>query len=124
MLAIAYYLLKVIICSGILFGYYWLLLRNKIYHRYNRFYLLAVVVLSLVMPLIQINIWHTTDAPAQSIKLLQVVTGSNEYLDEIVLTARQNNFTSEQVIMLLYLVTCFIFCALFIILAKLTDRNT
>ena len=110
----AYYLLKVIICSGILFGYYWLLLRNKIYHRYNRFYLLAVVMLSLVMPLIQINIWHTTDAPAQSIKLLQVVTGSNEYLDEIVLTARQNNFTSEQVVMLLYLVTCFIFCALFI----------
>ncbi len=102
------------LCSGILFGYYWLLLRNKVYHRYNRFYLLAAVVVSLVMPLIEINIWHTADAPPQSIKLLQVVTGSNEYLDEIVLTSRQNNFTSEQLVILLYGLTCFIFCALFI----------
>jgi N-acetylmuramoyl-L-alanine amidase len=114
MLPYAYYLLKVIICSGILFGYYWLLLRNKIYHRYNRFYLLVSVVLSLTMPLIQINIWHKQDAPAQSIQLLQVMTGGNEYLDEIVLTARQNNFTTEQFIMLLYLATSFIFCVVFI----------
>ena len=102
------------LCSAILFGYYWLVLRNKIYHRYNRFYLLAAVVVSLAMPLIEINIWHTADAPPQSIKLLQVVTGSNEYLDEIVLTSRQNNFTSEQLVLLLYGLTCFIFCVLFI----------
>lgn len=102
------------LCSGILFGYYWLLLRNKVYHRYNRFYLLAAVVVSLIMPLIKINILHKADAPAQSIKLLQVVTGSNEYLDEIVLTSRQNNFTSEQLVLMLYLLTCFIFCVLFI----------
>ena len=114
MLPYAYYLLKVILCSGILFSYYWLLLRNKIYHRYNRFYLLAAVVVSLAMPLIQIDIWHKADEPAQSIKLLQVVTGSNEYLDEIVLTSRQNNFTSEQLVLLLYGLTCFIFCVLFI----------
>ena len=109
MLPFVYYLFKVIICSGILFGYYWLMLRNKIYHRYNRFYLLATVVLSMAMPLIQIDIWHKAEAPAQTIKLLQVVTGSNEYLDEIILTSRQNNFTSEQLVMLLYLLTCFIF---------------
>ena len=114
MFPFAFYLLKVIICSGILFGYYWLLLRNKIYHRYNRFYLLATVAISLFMPLIQINIWHRADAPAQSIKLLQVVTGSGEYMDEIILTARQNNFTAEQVAMLFYIITCFIFCSFFI----------
>ena len=114
MLPFAFYLLKVIICSGILFGYYWLLLRNKIYHRYNRFYLLATVALSVMMPLIQINIWHNQDTPAQSIKLLQVVTGSGEYMDEIVLTARQNNFTAEQIIQLFYIITCFIFCSFFI----------
>jgi len=102
------------LCSGILFGYYWLLLRNKVYHRYNRFYLLAALLVSLVMPLIEINIWHKADTAAQSIKLLQAVTGSNEYLDEIVLTSRQNYFTSEQLVLLLYLLTCFIFCNLFI----------
>ena len=114
MLPYAYYLLKVMLCSGILFGYYWLLLRNKVYHRYNRFYLLAALLVSLVMPLIEINIWHKADPSAQSIKLLQAVTGSNEYLDEIVLTSRQNYFTSEQLVLLLYLLTCFIFCTLFI----------
>ena len=56
MLAIAWYLLKVTICSGILLGYYWLFLRNKIFHSYNRFYLLAVIILALSVPLIQINI--------------------------------------------------------------------
>jgi len=66
------------------------------------------------MPLIEINIWHKADTASQAIKLLQVVTGSNEYLDEIVLTSTQNYFTSEQLVLLLYLLTCFIFCTLFI----------
>jgi N-acetylmuramoyl-L-alanine amidase len=114
MLPFAFYLLKVIICSGILLGYYWLMLRNKIYHRYNRFYLLATAALSLIMPLVQINIWHRVDAPAQGIKLLQVVTGSGEYLDEIILTSRRDNFTTEQFLLLLYLLTSVIFLFLFV----------
>jgi N-acetylmuramoyl-L-alanine amidase len=114
MLLFAFYLLKVIICSGVLFAYYWILLRNKIFHQYNRFYLLAAVALSLLAPLVQINIWHTAEAPAPSIKLLQVVTSSNEYLDEIVLTAHKNNFTTEQLAALLYLVTSGVFLSLFI----------
>lgn len=114
MLLFAFYLLKVIICSGVLFGYYWLLLRNKIFHQYNRFYLLAAVALSLLTPLVQINIWHYTDAPAPTIKLLQVVSSSNEYLDEIVLTAHKNNFTAEQLAALLYCLTSIVFLSLFI----------
>ena len=114
MLLFAFYIVKVIICSGILFGYYWLLLRNKIFHQYNRFYLLASIVLSLLVPLVQINILHHAAASTTTIKLLQVVTGSNEYLDEIVITARRNNFTAEQVASLLYLLTSFVFLSLFI----------
>ncbi len=114
MLLFAFYIVKVIICSGVLLGYYWLLLRNKIFHQYNRFYLLASIVLSLLAPLVQINILHNAAAPTTTIKLLQVVTGSNEYLDEIVITARRNNFTAEQVASLLYLLTSFVFLSLFI----------
>jgi N-acetylmuramoyl-L-alanine amidase len=114
MLVFAFYLLKVSICSAVLFAYYWLLLRNKIFHRYNRFYLLVAVALSLLAPLVQINIWHQAEAPAPTIKLLQVVTSSNEYLDEIVLTAHKNNFTTEQVAALIYLATCLVFLSLFI----------
>ncbi|MDB5277601.1 MAG: hypothetical protein JWR61_2556 [Ferruginibacter sp.] len=114
MLVFAFYVLKVIICSGVLFGYYWLLLRNKIFHQYNRFYLLATIVLSLLAPLVQINIQHHADAPATSITLLQVVGSSNEYLDEIVLTVRRDNFTAEQFAYLLYSLVCCVFFILFI----------
>ena len=114
MLAFAFYLLKVIICSGILFGYYWFMLRNKIFHQYNRFYLLAAVLLSLALPLIQINIWHNADQPApQSIKLLQAVN-SSEYLDEIVVIARRTNFNTEQALLLFYSITSLVFLGLFI----------
>ncbi len=120
--AFAFYLLKVIICSGILFGYYWLMLRNKIFHRYNRFFLLAVVVLSLALPLIQINIMHSADEPApKGIRLLQVVNG-NEYLDEIVIISRRNNFTTQEAILLLYSITSFIFLSI-LILALIKIRS-
>ena len=83
MLPFAYYLLKVIICSGILYGYYLLVLRNKIFHRWNRFYLLAAVVLSLVVPLIKINIFQNGDKPeTQVIHLLQVVSTGDEFVYE------------------------------------------
>ena len=50
------FLAKIFSCSGILFGYYWFFLRNKRFHHYNRFYLLAIVLLSLVFPFPDISI--------------------------------------------------------------------
>ncbi|CAN5377018.1 hypothetical protein BH11BAC3_BH11BAC3_19150 [soil metagenome] len=114
MFAFAIYLLKVIICSGILYGYYWLMLRNKVFHQYNRFYLLATVVLALVLPLIEINIWQNTNEQPQAIRLLQVVNHSGEYLDEIVIYAKQNNFTAEQGLMLFYAFTTLVFLMVFV----------
>jgi len=84
MLPIAWYLLKVVICSGILLGYYWLLLRNKIFHSYNRFYLLATIILALSVPLIQIDIWNKTEqSKSQVIQLLQVVSSGDEYVQQL-----------------------------------------
>lgn len=45
------YLLKVTLCSAVLYGYYYLALRNRPFHQWNRFYLLATVILSLLFPL-------------------------------------------------------------------------
>ena len=87
MLAFAYYLLKVIICSAVLFGYYWFFLRNKVFHAYNRFYLLVIVVLSIGLPLIKFNVFHNdTDKPTV-VKMLQVVASGDEYMDEIIIGA-------------------------------------
>lgn len=69
------YLAKVIICSGILYAYYHLALRNNRFHQWNRFYLLLCTILSLVVPLLRIPISFT---PAENDSILvytsQVVT--------------------------------------------------
>lgn len=52
------YLGKMVLCSGILLGYYWLFLRNRHFHHYNRFYLLGALVLSIVLPLFKIPVFN------------------------------------------------------------------
>ncbi len=81
MLTFAWYLLKVVLVSGILFSYYWIALRNKKFHHYNRFYLLTAIVLSWVIPILKINIWEDLQQP-QVVKLLTVVANGNLYVEE------------------------------------------
>ncbi|MBS1512209.1 MAG: N-acetylmuramoyl-L-alanine amidase [Bacteroidetes bacterium] len=91
MLSVAYYLLKVMICSGILFGYYWFLLRNKVFHRYNRFYIVAAIILSLCLPLIKISFWQQDQQQQNSmIHVLQAVSQGDAYMDNIIVTSQRN----------------------------------
>ncbi|WP_228448365.1 MULTISPECIES: hypothetical protein [unclassified Chryseobacterium] len=46
---------KVILCSGVMFLYYQLSLKDKTFHHYNRFYLLLAIVISLLLPLIKVD---------------------------------------------------------------------
>ncbi|MBP2615309.1 M56 family metallopeptidase [Chryseobacterium jejuense] len=46
---------KVIVCSGVMFLYYQLSLKDKTFHHYNRFYLLLAIVISLLLPLIKVD---------------------------------------------------------------------
>lgn len=50
------YLLKMLLCSGILYAYYRIALYNEKFHQWNRFYLLAALLLSLVVPLMEITL--------------------------------------------------------------------
>ena len=52
------YLLKCIISSGILTAYYWIVLRNKKFHYYNRFYLLSAMLVSLVIPFLNFRLFR------------------------------------------------------------------
>ncbi len=84
MLAISWYLLKVLIVSGILTGYYYLALKDKVFHKWNRFYLLFTVLLSLVLPFISIDIAPTLAAEqGTAIKMLQAVTIQDEIIVEM-----------------------------------------
>lgn len=50
----ALYLVKTLVVSAFLFGYYRLFLRDRLFHQYNRFYLLGATLASLILPLIHL----------------------------------------------------------------------
>src|SRR6476620_7523160 len=102
MIAFAYYLLKVIICSGALFLYYHIALRNKLFHQWNRFYLLISVIISLIAPILQVNIIHqSSGAPNQAIQMLQVLQSADGYLEEVTIRGHQG-VSTDQWLMIIY----------------------
>jgi len=114
MITLAWYLLKVIICSGILCGYYFLALRNKIFHRWNRFFLLASVILTLVVPVMKIDIFQKPDEDKGTvIKMLQTIN----YGDEVVIEYGRKGFhiNSELITESAYLLISAIFLTIFFI---------
>src|SRR5437868_2809195 len=114
MLPIAYYLLKVIICSGILYGYYWLALRNKVFHKYNRFYLMASVLLSVLLPLIKIDFWQQQAQQQSSvIRVLQAVSSGDEYMDNIIVTTGSNSFDMERLYPFAYMLVSLVLLVVF-----------
>ena len=76
------YILKTILISGIFLAYYWIALRDKKFHYYNRFYLLTASIMSLVIPLLKID-WFIVEKP--------VVYSSNEIVQFILPISNVNN---------------------------------
>lgn len=81
MLSTAYYFLQVVFCSAVMMGYYWLVLRDKKFHQYNRFYLMSVLLLSWIIPLIKIQWTKPVTSDAQVINFLSIVADNNAELD-------------------------------------------
>jgi len=67
MKTLLYYPVQVIICSGILYSYYHFVLRNKKFHSYNRYYLLASVVVSILIPFFNIPVYFSARADQSAI---------------------------------------------------------
>jgi hypothetical protein len=86
------FIVKLVIYAGILYGYYWVALRNKVFHSYNRFYLLSSVVLSAVLPLLSINFGSTVSVQhTPAIKILNAVSVGNDYLETIAAQGNGHN---------------------------------
>jgi hypothetical protein len=102
-------MLKVMICSGILFAYYWFFLRNKIFHGYNRFYLLASMLLSLLLPLLKIDFWQPATQTNKAIQVLQSVSVGDDYINNMVVTAQKSNWSIEQLYSMTYWLVSIIF---------------
>ena len=113
MVMLSWYLLKVVICSAILTAYYYLVLRNKVFHRWNRFYLLGSMVLSLVVPLLKINLAPTPSRdPGTVLRLLQGINAS----DAIVVEYSRHHglqWTTANIVTGLYILTTLLFLTFF-----------
>ncbi|WP_332023684.1 M56 family metallopeptidase [Kaistella sp.] len=71
------YLAKVILTSGVMFCYYRLFLKDRTFHHYNRFYLLAVLVISLLLPLLKVD-YFTVEVNSGIYMLLNKLNNINE----------------------------------------------
>ncbi len=96
------YVLKLSILSGVFVGYYWLALRNKRFHYFNRFYLLASLILSLLVPILRFD-WITNEQP--------VFMGSGESIDLIIgsTTRVTSSIGISEISLILILLICFLF---------------
>jgi TonB family protein len=56
------YLLKMVLCSGVLYAYYHVALRNNRFHQWNRYYLLLATLLPITLPLLQLPVPFTGSA--------------------------------------------------------------
>jgi TonB family protein len=108
------YLLKTVLISGLLFGYYWVFQRNKAFHRYNRWFLLGIPAVSLLLPLLRLNIpdFWSGNQDGTTIHLLGVANGNLE--EAVTVYARQgfwNGFPWESVFLAigLFVSLCFLF---------------
>src|SRR4051794_937401 len=107
---VAIYMLKMISCSGLLYAYYYFILRNRSFHQYNRYYLLSTLVLSLLLPLVKIP--YLDPSPDVGLPVFNHFNPST--LPEVILTFTKNRHegitTSSNVMILCYAI---IFCYLF-----------
>jgi hypothetical protein len=111
---LAIYLLKMIVCSALLLSYYWIALRNKRFHYYNRFYLLLCVVLSIILPLLNLQ-WFTFKSNSEkTIQLFNVIYGSGE--NEVIINGN-SSFNWQQLLpVLLFSISA---CLLFILVLRI-----
>ena len=112
MIVFAWYLLKVLIVSGILCGYYFLALKDKVFHKWNRFYLLFIIVLSLLLPFVSINLIQPPTEKGTVIKVLQAVTVQDEIVIEL---GKRNFLTTDTLIIAGYSLISLVFIAVLLL---------
>lgn len=99
------YLMKVIAISAVLYGYYFLAMRDRASHAWNRFYLVGVFVVSLLTPLLQLPATISAANPFPSVN--EVVMISERVADNITVEpAATSSFSPAALMPYLYLAVC------------------
>ncbi len=77
--------------SGLLFGYYWLFLRNRFFHGFNRFYLLSIPILSFILPALHLSLPSFWNHPSSGSPILLLGVGQGSLEEAVTIYARQQN---------------------------------
>lgn len=110
-------LLKSVICSAVLFAYYWIFLRNRHLHQYNRFFILLSVAASVLLPFLHIEwVVSSTKAPENPVFKILEIAGSSALENELV-EGSTHFFSVSQIFILLYSLVASIF--LFMMVSKI-----
>lgn len=118
MIGFAWYLLKVIICSAVFYGYYFLFLRNKKFHRWNRFYLIMAVVISVTLPVIRINPDQGfRDSVEVSAPFFTMVSNGDAYVEKIkyITAERTERISADSLFKWSYISVCLFFFLAFVL---------
>ncbi|SDD88432.1 M56 family metallopeptidase [Niabella drilacis] len=89
MKSIATYFLQMLLCSGLLYCYYLLFLKNRKLHRFNRFFLLGSLLLSLLVPFIKVPLYISITTES-NIGIQTLVKYNELLLPEVVVSSSQN----------------------------------
>lgn len=112
------YLIKTVLISALLFTYYSLFLKNRPFHRFNRYFLISIPVLSLLLPAFHFSLpsfWNQ-DTLGSPIILLGVEQGKLE--EAVTVYAHQHGRTVISWQLLLLFFSLLITIILFIRLSK------
>jgi N-acetylmuramoyl-L-alanine amidase len=107
------YLLKTVFISGLLFAYFWIFLRNRFFHSFNRLFLICIPLFSFLLPALRFNLpefWNRS-ASGSPIHLLGVAQGGLE--EAVTIYAKKNPGHSLSWEWIAMLITLFISMVLF-----------
>ena len=114
MITLLFYSLKVVLCSTLFFIYYWLFLRNKQFHQYNRFFLIGISLLSWIIPFIKIGIFTKTEMSQPSvIQLVNVVADNNTQFEQMVME-KSTAFVWDNFLVICFIVISILFLIRFV----------
>ena len=114
MITILFYLLKVVLCSALLYTYYWFVLRNKQFHQYNRFYLMGISVLSWIVPLITIQIVKEQDiASSKVLHIANFISENNSLLEQEIIE-NTANYTWDNLLIIIGIIISLFFIIRFV----------
>jgi bla regulator protein blaR1 len=105
------YIVKSILCSGLFIGTYYFFLEKEKIHRFKRWYLLATLILTLIIPLITLEIARPkTIAPKYVSEVIQISEGVISPPAELTRDFKSDSgFNSQLIYILLYAAVTIIF---------------